>query len=300
MRLASRTGLAVPLASALFISTISCGSDGVVTAGRATSEGSVAATSTLVSAPTGPESEAPVFDRSLRLSLEGDNPVLIGTVLSVKGDLLRVSVDEVLSAGLHAKQEPDACVAVDVGSEFEVANTTSQFRNDLVDGDQALFLGQLCDGQMELMRNAPNARRVSADGTIDLGGGDLITSDEARKVAGRSFAPVPVAVDQLDLRATLTGDELTVEATGTSTARLGVTFCDQDLVDLTSSVQNYFGRCSLQTTDSRGNVAPDRLTDGRLAAAFDVSKTRSRPFDVVIFGEDSTGLFQVRGIARVE
>ena len=152
---------------------------------------------------------------------------------------------------------------------------------------------------MWLVPAAPNARRLNDDGTIDLGGGDIITLDAARKLAGRSFAPVLPATDQLTVTATLDGATLRIDATGGTTARLGVTLCDPGLISPTSPVQDYFGRCSLQSVDQTGKPAPTELANGKLTTSFTVPPERQRPFDVIVFGEDATGLFQVRGIARV-
>lgn len=292
--------LIVLVASSFLAGLGACSSDTVVSE-RGTEP---ARTNSEDAQPAQDETEVPVLDQSLRVSLEGEDTVLIGTVESATGEVLAVSTDEVLSAGLQAKQHPERCPTLEAGYRFQVTNTTAQFKNDLREGDQALFIGQMCDeyreGRMRLISNAPNGRRVDKDGTIDLGGGDIITLDEARAAAGRSFAPVPVAADQLTVRASLAGDLLRVDATGSSSVRLGVTLCDPGSVELTSPVQDYFGPCSLQTVDSGGNVAPDRLSDGKLGATFRVTSERKPPYDVIVFGEDTNGVFQIRGIARVE
>lgn len=249
------------------------------------------------------EEESPVFFASLRTNLEGEDASVVGAVLDVQGEVLEVSVVEVLSAGLQAKQNPTMCPRLEAGYRFEVTNTTAKFNNDLKVGEKALFVGQMCDefraGEMWIVPNSPNARRLGEGGIIDLGGGDVITLDEARKLAGRSFAPVPVATDQLVVNASLDGARLRVDLSGETSARIGIVLCDPGLVSLTSPVQDYFGRCSLQSVDSTGMLLPSHLERGELTVIVQLPTERQRPFDVVVFGEDASGLFQVRGISQV-
>jgi hypothetical protein len=301
MRVSHKPFVVALAASALLLSGASCASDKVIISEGGTSQPTARASAAELAQSPASEGEAPVIKSSLRQDLEAENTVLLGTVLSVQGGSIQVSTDEVLSAGLQAKQNPDRCPSFEVGYRFVLVNSTPNTKNDLGVGEQGLFVGEMCDeyrdGQMLLVTSAPNARRVSTEGTIDLGGGDIITVDEARRVAGISFAPVPVANDLLRVTAALTGDTLDVEVSGSSTAAIGITLCEPGLVTLTSPQQDYFGRCSLQTFDAG---TPYRLVDGRLSAELKLPPERTRPFDVVVFGADERGFFQIRGIASVE
>lgn len=299
-------GLQTALAVAAIVALSGCGDDQRMDTSRNSPKQDTpdTAITTAVPADAAREIEQPLVVESLRGPLTGEDSSVIGEVQSVEGDRLTVETTEVLSAGLQARQNPDRCPNIAAGYSFTVVNTTDRFENDLAAGDAALFIGQMCDdyrnGELWIPQNGPNGRRLLDDDQLDLGGGDTISLDEARNIAGSFWADVPAVDSPLDVSASLDGSRLAVTVRGSSDARIGITLCGPGEVRWTSPSQDYFGPCSLQLTDADGGKTPDNLQDGRLDVVLEVPAVVERPFDVVVFGQKADGQFQVLGIQGVD
>ena len=127
---------------------------------------------------------------SVREELTGGLAALLARVDSTDGRFAKVEVTEVLTTGLDYERSTD-CGERRQGEHLTIENATTGYENDLLPGDIALFVGTPCEDHRDGLRltaSSPNGRKV-VDGTIDLGGGDIVTLDEARRLAGADWKP---------------------------------------------------------------------------------------------------------------
>lgn len=199
----SYKNIGATLAVALILVAPACGGTGEVhTAGAADEAETVPS-----GAEASPVQEPQLNDPSARMHLQGDSASVLARVTKIGDTTIDIEIDRVLSGGRDAERLPDRCnTKLAPGGRLTAVevypDVLDEARSRLEVGNLALFIGDVCeqhrDGELGVVGTFPNGRLVGADGTIDLGDGDVVTVDEAAKLAGSSWADV-AAVPQLSL-----------------------------------------------------------------------------------------------------